>query len=143
MRIPTPRDVAYHWHTEALKGVYGDGEGPNPDDPQPGWYKRTLSRGGVFVPARIWIDAQIDIGTGELLAPEEMLCEVNGERRDAYEQWSWLCRHPISEAEFNYLTQLRQHAVLHEPDLPIAQPHRSVDWLKVPLPTFNTRGPKP
>ena len=136
MRTATPRDVAYRWHTDALKGVYGDGEAPHPDEPQPGWYKRTLVRGGVFVPARVWIDADIDIGTGELLSPETLLCEVDGMRRDAYDEWSWLCRHPISEAEFTYLTRLRAHAQQHEPDLPIANPRRPVDWLKAPLPTF-------
>lgn len=136
MRLPTPRDVAYLWHTEKLKGVYGDAEDAHPDDPQCGWFKRTLSRGGVFVPARIWLDAVVDIGTGELLEPETMLCEVDGQRRDAYDQWSWLCRHPISESEFNYLTQMRRHAQQHEPDLPIANPRRPVDWLKAPLPQF-------
>ena len=136
MRLPTPREVAYRWHTEALQGVYGDAEDPHPDDPQPGWYKRTLVRGGVFVPARIWLDAETDIGTGELLSPETMLCEVDGKRLDAYEQWSWLCRHPIPESEFLYLTQLRRHAALYELDLPIATPNEPVDWLNVPLPTF-------
>lgn len=136
MRRPTPREIAYRWHAEAVKGVYGDAEGPSPDDPQCGWYKRTLTRGGVFVPARIWLDAETDIGTGELLAPETMLCEVNGERRDPVEQWSWLCAHPITEAEFHYLTQLRNHALLHEPSLPIATPTKPVDWLNAPMPQF-------
>lgn len=136
MRRPTPREVAYHWHTEALRGVYGDGDDPHPDDPQPGWYKRTLARNGVFVAARIWIDADVDMGTGELLSPETLLCEVNGERRDPYEQWSWLCSHPISEAEFQYLTELHTYAQLHEPDLPIANPRKPVDWLTAPLPSF-------
>ena len=136
MRTPTPREVAYQWHTEALKGVYGDGEPAHPDDPKPGWYKRTLVRDGVFVPARIWLDAEIDIGTGELLGDETLLCEVDGLRRDPFEQWSWLCRHPISESEFEYLTRLRRHALAHEPDLPIANPRKSVNWLTAPLPTF-------
>ncbi len=139
MRLPTPRDVAYRWHTEALKGVYGDGESAHPDEPQPGWYKRTLARGGVFVPARIWIFQDVDSETGELLSDEELQCEVDGGRRDAYDEWSWLCRHPISEAEFRYLTQLRTHAQLHEPDLPIANPRRPVDWIKAPLPQFSRK----
>lgn len=136
MRMPTPREAAYHWHAEAIRGVYGDVHDPHPDDPQCGWYKRTLAKGGVFVPARIWIDANVDIGTGELLEPEALLCEVDGERRDAYEQWSWLCSNPITEAEFDYLIALRRHAQQHEPDLPIANPRRPVDWLKAPLPSF-------
>jgi hypothetical protein len=136
MRVPTPKDVAYRWHTEALKGVYGDADSPQPDEPQCGYYKRTLCGGGVFVPARIWLDAVTDIGTGELLEPELLLCEVNGERFDAYGQWSWLCLHPISEAEFEYMTALREHALKHEPDLPIANPRKPVDWLNAPMPHF-------
>lgn len=104
--------------------------------PQCGWYQRKLIKGGVFVPARIWVDAEIDIGTGELLGPETYLCEVNGERRDAFDQWPWLCSNPITESEFDYLTKMREHAILHEPDLPIANPRKPVDWLRVPLPTF-------
>lgn len=136
MRIPTPPDVAYRWHSEAVKGVYGDASDAHPDEPQPGWYKRKLAKGGVFVPARIWLDAVVDIGTGELLEPETLLCEVNGIRHDAYDQWSWLCGHPITEDEFRYLTALREHALRHEPDLPIANPQRPVDWLNAPMPTF-------
>lgn len=136
MRVPTPKDVAYRWHSEAVKGVYGDFDEVHPDDPQPGWYKTKLAKGGVFVPARIWLDSVVDIGTGELLEPEAMLCEVDGLRCDAHEQWSWLCRHPITETEFDYLTKLRRHAAQHEPDLPIANPRRPVDWLKAPLPIF-------
>lgn len=139
MRQPTPRDEAYRWHTEALKGVYGDTGGTYADEPQAGWYKRTLARGGVFVPARIWIFQDVDIGTGELLSDEEFQCEVDGQRRDAYEEWSWLCRYPISEAEFHYLTRMRQHALQHEPDLPIANPRKAVDWIKAPLPQFSRK----
>ncbi|MEN6302221.1 MAG: hypothetical protein ABFD96_05810 [Armatimonadia bacterium] len=136
MRIPTPRDEAYRWHTEALKGVYGDADAPHPDEPQCGWFKRTLARGGVFVPARIWLFQDVDPKTGQLLDDELLQCEVDGMRRDAYDEWSWLCRNPITEAEFDYLTALRRHAVQHEPDLPIANPRKPVDWLRAPLPQF-------
>lgn len=132
MRIPTPSDQLYAWHWKALHGLAPVNDGT----PQCGWFKRKLVKGGVFVPARIWLDAETDIGTGELLAPETMLCEVNGERRDPVEQWSWLCAHPITEAEFHYLTQLRNHALLHEPSLPIATPTKPVDWLNAPMPQF-------
>lgn len=140
MRLPTPHEVAYRWHRQAIEDMrLGLEVDAHPDSPQCGWFKRTLAKRGVFVPARIWIDAEVDIGTGELLGDETFLCEVDGVRKDAVEQWSWLCQHPIPESEFDYLTALRRHAVMHEPDLPIAQPHKPVDWLKAPLPSFNRK----
>lgn len=132
MRRPTPIAQLYDWHTRALRGLVPINDGT----PHCGWFKRKLVKGGVFVPARIWLDAVVDIGTGELLEPETLLCEVNGIRHDAYDQWSWLCGHPITEDEFRYLTALREHALRHEPDLPIANPQRPVDWLNAPMPTF-------
>ncbi|MFT3987223.1 hypothetical protein [Aestuariivirga sp.] len=137
MRTPTPRDVLYRWHDNAMRGVMGNDAPVHPDTPECGWFKRKLVKGGVFVPARIWIDADIDIGTGELLSQEVMLCEVDGVRRDAQEEWQWLCNEPISEDEFLYMTALRAHAQANEPDHPAANPRRPVDWLAAPLPTFS------
>lgn len=134
MRTPTPREVAFAWHTNALKGVYGDDIHTHPDDPQCGFFKRRLRRGGVLVPARIWLYSPIDIGTGELVDDEVLQCEVDGQYADPFEQWSYLCGDPITEQEFQYLTALRQHAQVHEPDLPHADPRKPVDWLTAPLP---------
>lgn len=134
MRAPTPREVAFAWHSNALKGVFGNEIDRHPDLPQCGWFKRRMVRGGVFVPARIWLYSPIDIGSQELVDDEVLLCEVDGQRADAVEQWSYLCGHPISEAEFAYLTALRQHAQIHEPDLPHADPRKRVDWLTSPIP---------
>lgn len=134
MRRPTPTEELYAWHANALLGVYSPE--PiiiNPDDPQCGWYKRRLVKGGVHVPARIWMHAETDIGTGELEGPEELRCEVNGERKDAYEQWSYLADNPISAREFEYLTNLYAWAVIYEPRHPIANPTKPVDWLSAPL----------
>lgn len=137
MRAPTPREELYRWHANALLGAMGEDVEVHPDQPECGWFKRKLVKGGVFVPARIWIDADVDIGTGELLDPETMLCEVDGVRRDPLEEWQWLCGEPISEAEFNYLTALHVHAQEHEPHHPAANPRKPVDWLTAPLPTFS------
>jgi hypothetical protein len=40
IRQPTPREAAYAWHTQALRGVYGDEAPMHPDTPQCGWFKR-------------------------------------------------------------------------------------------------------
>ena len=109
----------------------------HPDDPQCGFFKRRLVRGGVYVPARIWLVSETDIGTGELLSDEILQCEVDGQRADPLDQWSYLASNPITEAEFNYMTALREHAVRHEPDHPMSNPRKAVDWLRAPLPSFN------
>lgn len=136
IRQPTPREAAYAWHTQALRGVYGDEAPMHPDTPQCGWFKRKLVKGGIYVAARIWLFSETDIGTGELLDDEIYQCEVDGQRADPFEQWSYLASNPITEAEYNYLVALREHAVRHEPDHPMSDPRKAVDWLRAPLPTF-------
>lgn len=136
IRRPTPREVAYRWHSEALKGALGDDVDYFGDEPQCGWFKRRLVKGGPFVPARIWLDQCIDPETGELVADEVMLCEVDGQWADAEAQWPWLCANPISEAEYDYMTARRAYAAVWSPDDPAATPHKAVDWLRVPVPKF-------
>ena len=138
MRRPTPHDQAYAWHTNALKGVYGDEIVINPDEPKCGWYQRRLVKGGPMVPARIWLFSETDTGTGELLDEELLQCEVNGERADATEQWSYLASHPITEQQFRYLTALAEYARTHMPTHPLANPREAVDFMTVPLPHFQT-----
>ena len=102
MRMPTPPSVAYAWHRAALAG-----EAPPTHDglPQPGWFKMRLIKGGPFVAAKIWIEREIDPATGELAAPEEYRCEVDGDRRDPAKVWTYLT--PISKAEYEALLHRR------------------------------------
>lgn len=72
-----------------------------------GWFKVRLVRGGPFVGARIWIDREIYPETGELADDERFLCEVDGERRDAFREWVWLAKNPVSKAAYDELTDLR------------------------------------
>lgn len=129
MRTATPRQVLYDWHTRALAGL-------NPvitQEPQCGWFKRKLVKGGVFVPARIWMVQPVDPETGELVADEILQAEVNGAFADPEDCWSWVCGNPISEAEFRYLTARIEHAVRHEPEDPFADARKPVDLNKTPL----------
>lgn len=132
IRQPTPHATAYAWHTAALAGD----EPVTTDEPQAGWFKRRLVKGGPFVPARIWLEQPVDLGSGELIDDERLLCEVNGAMDDAAEQWPWLCGNPISRAEFDYLTASLAWSAQHAPDEPRANPRQPIDWLKVPAPTF-------
>lgn len=129
MRTPTPRAELYDWHSRALRG-----EKPVIDDtPQCGFFKRKLVRGGVFVPAQIWMWQDIDPETGELLSDEELQCEVNGVRADPFDAWTWICGNPITEAEYRYLEARIQHAARFEPDDAFADPRKPIDLNKTPL----------
>lgn len=100
MREPSPIAFLFAWHRAALAGR-------NPPDheglPECGWFKTRLVKGGPWVPAKIWIRREIDADTGELTAPEEYLCEVDGRRRDAALAWGSLCKNPISREEYDAL----------------------------------------
>ena len=86
-------------------------------DPQCGWFKTRMISGGPFVPARIWIDRDIDPQTGELAADEKYRCEVNGEPRNPYQTWSSIAGTPISRADFDALqdtqTEIATMAATH------------------------------
>ncbi len=133
MREPTPLLDQLRWHRLALTG-----EAPLPavDDPQVGWYQRTLTKGGVMVPVRIWLQQDTHFDTGELLDDEVLLCTVNGRRADAHVQWSYVAGNPITEEEFDYLTRRNVWAAKHHPERPEATPYQPVDFLTVPLPDF-------
>lgn len=132
MRIPTPREQLYAWHKDAMDGL----EPANDGTPRCGWFKRKLVRGGVFVPARIWVVQEVCPETGELLSDELMQCEVNGAFADPEDAWSWICAYPISEQEFRFLEASSQWAREHAPQEPMANPYQRIDWTAVPTPTF-------
>lgn len=129
MRQPTPREKLYEWHARAMAGL-----SPVIDQtPQCGFFKRKLVKGGVFVPARIWMVQLVDEETGELTSDEFLQAEVNGQKADPDDCWSWVCGNPISEAEFHYLTARIDHAVRHEPEDPFADARKPVDLNMTPL----------
>jgi len=141
--MPTPAHVLYAWHRNALLGVFGEAPETFNEEPECGWFKTRLVKGGPWVPARIWMYQPIDEDTGELVGDEKLQCEVNGQHADADEVWSRLCGNPISEQEFNYMTATRRHAAFYEPDHPAANPRQPIDWLTAPIPQFPTKGQRP
>ena len=131
MREPTPDDVAFAWWRDALAGrspPLRDGE------PQCGFYVRRLVKGGPLVPARIWLQREVDEETGELIGDETMLCKVGNTMRDASDEWVWLAARPISEAEYHHLCRVVNWAQQHDPAHPAANPSDPVDWTTSPIP---------
>ncbi len=129
MRQPTPLAVLHAWHSAALRGLHPVNDGT----PRCGWYKRRLVRGGVFVPARIWMVQDICRETGELLSDEVLHCEVNGVPADPEDAWAWISGHPVTEQEFRYLAARIDFAIRHEPQDPFAMPSRPVDINRTPI----------
>lgn len=142
MRKPTEEAVVYAWWRNAIKGNLAEEPSSFSEEPEAGFFKRRLVKGGPFVPARIWLYSPTDPETGDLCGDEVLQCEVDGQYRDPEQEWSWLCGNPITEAEFNHLTALRQWSEQHAPTEPYASPRQPVNWLAVPTPTFE-RKPTP
>lgn len=87
-----------------LSAVFGENP-PIHDDtaPQPGYYKMRLVPRGPFFPARIWTVEERD-ETGDLMQDVEYYCEVNHTPSDAFEQWLYLCKYPITKEEYEGMT---------------------------------------
>jgi hypothetical protein len=124
------------WHRARLED---DDVPSHPDEPEVGWYKIRLVKGGPWVPARIWLEQNIDPASGELVADEELRAELNGNSADPYDQWIWLSARPISEQEFLYMEDLRRWAAWHAPDEPAANPRTPIDFQTVRPPVFASR----
>lgn len=104
--------------------------------PECGWFQTRLVRGGPMVPARIWLEQEIDIATGELISDEVLKCEINGREADPIDGWQRCAANPIERSLFNFLTATVKWAGDNAPAEPMANPYRSTDWLQVPTPTF-------
>ena len=143
MREPTTEAQALKWHFQALndKALHLPIE-VDFEAPQCGWFVTRACRGGPWVPARIFIEQELCPDTGELLSDEILRCEINGQLRDPYEAWIWLCSEPIDEAAYAYLMARKDYAENWAPSEPAANAFVKVDWLKVPTPSF-TKEPTP
>lgn len=104
MRQPTPISELYSWHRSAMEGRL---QAVHEDEPKCGWFKVRMVKGGPFVPASITIEREIDFETGELADDERFVCEVDGEPRDAFKEWTWLAGRPISRADYDALSEMR------------------------------------
>lgn len=111
-RLPTPKDAIYDWHRRAMAG-----EKPPVWEGHPmcGWFVRSYTDRGVLYPAMICMEQDIDEETGELLGDERLRCvvarpgdgwpSIAGHEADAYEEWTYLAKRPISREEYHVLMQ--------------------------------------
>lgn len=155
MRTPTPLRDQMRWHRDALLDaqlhplerpthseiVEAIREGkltPLSDgDYQVGWYKTKLVKGGPWVPARVWLEQDIDPDTGELMSDEVFRCEVNGREVDPGDWWLRLCGNPITHAEYDRRKAHRDDIGWNErTDDPVYDPRQTIDFQKLPFPEF-------
>ncbi len=104
-----------------------------PEEPQDGYFKRRLVRGGPWVAARIWREREKDFLTNKHTDFDILHCEVAGKRRNAAQQWEALGRWPITKADFDYLVKHSEWAKQHAPTTASANPDKKIDWNKEPL----------
>ena len=133
--LPDEGDSLAWWRGElAAQGVpvFDRAKHSVPQIPQVGWYKRRLVIGGAWVATRIWREPEI--GMDEKPTGRDVLrCETDGRSRDPWLQWDAVCRHPISQADYEFMTKNAAWVREHSPDEPEARPDRAVDWLKCPI----------
>lgn len=126
------------------QAVFGAAPRAVVDDPQPGYYRRKLVKGGPWVPVRIWLVECIDETTGELMAPSYLCCDVDGKPASPDDQWPYCCDQAISVADFEHMTKLSKYAKARDPREPLADPRKRIDLMNVPFPTFDKpKGKKP
>jgi hypothetical protein len=135
VRKPTPLAISHAWHTQALR----DGVEVLTEEPQCGWFKRRMVKGGPFVAAKIYLRQDVD-DAGDLIDEEILLCEVAGNFKDPQQEWLSLAKRPISESDYEFMMADRRWCADNAPDQPAAQPFKPIDWLTVAPPTF-TRKP--
>lgn len=135
---PLPKgEGAFAWWKKELHLIKRNEErGRLPELPQCGFFQRRLVKGGPFVRARIWREPEVDFETEKPTGKDALLCEVNGERRDPFDQWGWLSQNPITEREFRFLAETHEWAMKHAPDEPEASPRKPINFATMKPPVF-------
>lgn len=116
MRQPTPDSELYAWWLSAV----ADASTPRiEDEPQPGFYKMRMVKGGPFVPVTIVMLQEIDPETGDLTADEKLTTDQMGWTANPTSIWTH-CR-AISREEYDALTDSHRSIAL------MAATHAAVD----------------
>jgi hypothetical protein len=101
MRTPTPLEQQLAWWRANQNGIV------HVDGPECGFFKRRLEAWSkTWIPARIYLQQEIDWETGELMEPESYRLEVFGRvLTDHWEIWeAWQRLRPVTMDEWKWLT---------------------------------------
>lgn len=101
IRQPSTAAQLYAWHRAA---VSGDAPPVHDGIHECGWFKTRLVKGGPWVPVEIRVEREIDMETGELTAPERLVCRVDGNEEDPALIWTFLT--PIPREEYRRISYL-------------------------------------
>ena len=105
MRAPTSAEDKWDWWERAING---EEVTILETEPQCGFFKvRKFRYGewpkGPWLPARIWMEQDIDPITGELLSDEIFRMQINGRDVNPWTAWTYVARHPITQTEWEWL----------------------------------------
>ncbi|MGN7869586.1 hypothetical protein [Paracoccus sp. 22332] len=101
IRRPTTEAEAYRWWRETLAGLR---PARHEDDPQCGFYKTRIVRGGPWVGVAVWLEQSIDPETGDLTEPETLAAICNGQpKRPAWIHRNWTYFRPITSEDYDAL----------------------------------------
>lgn len=106
------------------------------EQPGTGWWLMRAVKGGPEVPASIqWERTECEPGnSGNLMDRSPILtARIAGKLVSWDRVWNWVKR-PISRADHDYRLADMAWAAQHRPDLPIANPHKRLDWMRAEIP---------
>lgn len=114
---------------------------PITHEPQCGYFRRKMVRGGPWVPVEIYLKYSTDMD-GDLVSPEVMVCNVNGKACDPEDQWTYVAGSPITLVEYEYLRRLSVWARTSDSNEPLADPRKKIDMMTTPIPVFKKKRKK-
>lgn len=101
-----------------------------PDEPEIGFYKTRLIKGGPWVPVRIFMGVTPDpnFPDNKMDRSPVVQASIGGERHgDPYHLWIWCCGNPIKEPEYNWRMADKEWCGKHAPNEPAANPRQRID----------------
>lgn len=105
------------------------------NDPEAGFYKTCLVRGGPFVPVLIYRPAAEDEETGETTNRFGiMVAVIDGESRDVFDAWPYCARNPITGLQYQRMLARSRRAKASDHGEPEAQPYKPIDYGRLDIP---------
>lgn len=125
-------DPAFKWWREALHAyAHGTTKPPITQDPEPGFYRRRLVKGGPWVPVAIWYGPAPTDAAGTVLSDAPLLCVVDGKPADPQSVWLWVADNPIPQSVYKHLvTQAKDRQAQG------GTARQAINRLTAPIPRF-------